>query len=197
MFGILLETRRLILRQFSYADADNLYQLDNDPLVMRYINGGTPTPYSIIQKDILPTFLQYEDQQPGYGFWAITQKPSGKFLGWISLRLMDDNPVKATLGYRLCREAWGHGYATEAVHAVLHKGFSELGMQRVVATTYEDNIASRRVMEKAGMRLTRMFRITQDDLLNTDTHHVTDVEMWDGYDVEYVLEKDSWFNLED
>ena len=164
---------------------------------MRFINGGTPTPMHVIVNDILPTFLRYDAHQPGYGFWAIIEKTSGRFLGWVSLRATDSNQNEATLGYRLRQTAWGQGYATEAVHAILHKGFSELGMQRVVATTYEDNIASRRVMEKAGMSLVRMFRITQDDLLNTDTHHVTDVEMWDGYDIEYVLEKDHWFNLED
>jgi len=71
-------------------------------------------------------------------------------------------------------------------------GFTELGVQRVVATTYEDNLASRRVMEKAGMRLSRRFRLTPADLDGVDTYQVSSQDLWDGDDVEYSLHKSDW-----
>jgi RimJ/RimL family protein N-acetyltransferase len=82
--------------------------------------------------------------------------------------------------------------ATEGVRALIHKGFTELGLARLVATTYEHNLASRRVMEKVGMTLVRRFRLTVDDLIRSDTSYVEAVELWDGDDVEYALEKADW-----
>ena len=75
---------------------------------------------------------------------------------------------------------------------MIDKGFPELGVQRVVATTYEENVASRRVMEKLGMVFKRAFRLTLDDIESSDTSHTTSVEVWDGDDVEYVLERADW-----
>jgi RimJ/RimL family protein N-acetyltransferase len=189
---VLLETERLVLRRFTKADADDLFDLDNDPEVMRYINGGAPTPRDVIQDDILPVFLHYDERFPGYGFWAAIEKTTGDFLGWFSFRPSDGAPHEVILGYRLRRAAWGVGYATEGARALIRVGFTELGMQRVVATTYQDNLASRRVMEKLGMTLVRRFRILSEDLVQADTYHATSLEPWDGDDVEYALERAEW-----
>src|SRR5690606_553796 len=96
------------------------------------------------------------------------------------------------LGYRLVRAFWGRGLATEGVRALIRKGFAELGLERMVATTYEDNLASQRVMQKAGMTLVRRFRLTVEDLQGVATFHTDEVEIWDGDDVEYALEKTAW-----
>jgi RimJ/RimL family protein N-acetyltransferase len=189
---VLLETSRLVLRRFTPADADRLYELDNDPEVMRYINGGTPTPREVIQDAILPVFLRYDERTPGYGFWAAVEKASGDWIGWFSLRPSTGAPGEAILGYRLRRAAWGNGYAIEGARALIDVGFAELGVRRVVATTYEDNVASRRVMEKLGMTLVRRFRITEEDIVRADTYHATSVEPWEGDDVEYALERVDW-----
>jgi len=189
MDHVLLETDRLTLRRFTTADLDNLFELDNDPEVMRYINGGTPTPRAVIQNDILPAFLQYDQGNPEFGYWAAENKRTSAFLGWFSFRPVDTTTGQITLGYRLRRVAWGKGYAAEGARALIHKGFTELGVQRVVATTYEKNLASRRVMEKIGMTLVRRFRIVPEDLLQADTYHAASLETWDGDDVEYALEK--------
>jgi RimJ/RimL family protein N-acetyltransferase len=189
---ILLETERLILRRFTEADVDHLFELDNDPEVMRFINGGTPTPREVIQKDILPGFLQYDERFPGYGFWAAIEKTSGEFVGWFSFRAVEGTPDEASLGYRLRKAVWGQGYATEGARALIRKGFTELGVRRVIATTYEENLASRRVMEKVGMRLVRRFRLTPEDLMKADSFHDTSLEIWDGDDVEYALERADW-----
>jgi RimJ/RimL family protein N-acetyltransferase len=189
---ILLETGRLILRRFTQADADHLYDLDNDPQVMRYINGGTPTPRHVIQDDILPVFLRYDERFSQYGFWAAIEKTTSDFLGWFSFRPLANAAGEVILGYRLRQAAWGQGYATEGAGALIRVGFSELGVRCVVATTYEHNLASRRVMEKLGMAPVRRFRIVAEDIAQSDTYHATSLEVWDGDDVEYALDRADW-----
>ena len=189
---ILLKTERLRLRRFTPTDADHLYALDNNPEVMRYINGGTPTPRRVIETEILPGFMQVDGTNPAFGFWAAEAKETGRFLGWFCIRPLPKNPQHASLGYRLMPAAWGQGLATEGVRALIRKGFTGLGLTRVVATTYEENIASRRVMEKVGMTLVRRFRLTVDEVASSDTAHFDTVEIWDGDDVEYALDKTEW-----
>jgi RimJ/RimL family protein N-acetyltransferase len=190
---VLLETERLVLRRFTKNDADNLFDLDSDPDVMRFLSGGTSTPRGVIETDILPRFLRYDERFPGFGLWAAIDKASGDFMGWFSFRRSDEtSPRKVNLGFRLRKVAWGKGYATEGARALIRMGFTELGVQRVVATTSEDNLASRRVMEKAGMTLSRRFRITTADLTRVDTYHLPSQDLWDGDDVEYSLQKADW-----
>lgn len=193
---VFMETGRLRLRQFTMADADNLFDLDSDPEVMRFLTGGVSTPHDVIQQAILPVFLRSYEHYAGFGVWAAFEKVSGDFLGWFSFRPPEEaNPGNVELGYRLRRAAWGRGYATEGALALIHKGFTELGVQRVFATTYQDNLASRRVMEKAGLRLVRTYRITLKDLLTADTYYSPSPELWDGDDVEYALLKADWEQL--
>ncbi len=188
-----LETDRLVLRRFTGADADNLIDLDSDPEVMRFLNGGVRTPRDEFEHDILPAFLRYYEQGDRFGFWAAIEKSTGDFLGWFHFRQgKDAGPNEAELGYRLHRAAWGKGYGTEVSRALIRKGFTELGVRRVVASTYEHNIASRRVMEKAGLRFVRTFRYTSADLQAEDTYDTTSEDLWDGDDVEYALEKADW-----
>ncbi len=190
---VYLETARLTLRRLTEANADNLFALDSDPAVMRFLSGGTPTPREVIAREILPRFLGYYERYDGYGVWAAIEKASGDFLGWFSFHPHDDgDPRTVALGYRLRRTAWGKGYATEGARALIRKGFTELGAERVIATTYQDNLASRRVMEKAGLTLARTFRLTSADLAAASTFHATSQEIWDGDDVEYALRKADW-----
>ncbi len=192
-----METKRLILRRFTTADAGHLFDLDNDADVMRYINGGTPTSREIIEKEILPVFLKHDDQFPDYGFWAAIEKNSHKFLGWFVFRSTGRSPHEMEIGYRFHKHAWGAGYATEGARALIDKGFRESGVNCVTATTYEENQASRRVMEKLGMKLRRSFRITSQNLANTDTFHSTSTDVWDGDDVEYSLGMAEWEKFSD
>src|SRR5579864_1672518 len=190
---VYLETGRLMLRRFTTEDGDNLFDLDSDPEAMRFLSGGNPTPRELIQNHILPAFMRSYEEYPGFGVWAATEKASGEFLGWFGFKPDDaDRPGDIVLGYRLCRAVWGQGYATEGVRALIRKGFTELGVQRVFATTYQDNLASRRVMEKAGLKLVRTYRITLEELQATGTFHVSSEDLWDGDDVEYELLKADW-----
>jgi RimJ/RimL family protein N-acetyltransferase len=190
---VLLETKRLVLRRFTEADVDNLFDLDRDPDVMRFLNGGNPTPRDVIENEILPRFLRSYERFASFGYWAAIEKSTGAFLGWFGLVPPEGgSPNNVELGGRLCKSAWGKGYATEVSRALIRKGFAELGVQRVFATTYQDNLASRRVMEKASLTLVRSYRMTPEELLAEGTYHSTSQDLWEGDDVEYALEKADW-----
>ena len=155
---IFLETDRLVLRWFTMADTENLVSLDADPDVMRFVPGGMPTSREEIRDEVLPAFLGYYQRDEGFGFWAAIEKATGQFLGWFHFRPgAGAAPGEAELGYRLRKSAWGKGYATEGSRALIGKGFTESGVQRVVAEAMAVNHASRRVMQKAGLQLVRAF----------------------------------------
>jgi len=183
---VFLETDRLVLRQFTSADADNLVSLDADPDVMRYVTGGTPTSREEIESEVLPAFLGYYQRYEGYGFWAVIEKETGEFLGWFHFRPYEDGaPGEVDLGYRLRKSAWGKGYATEGSRALIRKGFTEFGVQRVVAQAMAVNQASRRVMEKAGLTLVRTFHQPWPYRIEGDEFG----------DVEYALDRAGWQQL--
>ncbi|MDR7418101.1 MAG: GNAT family N-acetyltransferase [Armatimonadota bacterium] len=190
---VLLATERLALRRFTAADLDNLVALDGDPDVMRFIS-GEPTPRDVIGERILPRFCQYDERFPVFGFWAVVERTTGRFLGWLSFRPRGDMTAhgEVEIGFRLRRAAWGQGYATEGARALIRVGFAELGVRRVSAVTYEENVVARRVLEKLGFRLTRRFRMTLEDLVATGTFHVRSEKLWDGDDLEYTLDKSEW-----
>jgi len=180
---IFLETERLVLRRFTEEDIDNLVELDSDPDVMRFINGGRPTPRDEIENEVLPRFLDYYERFAGYGFWAAVEKSTERFVGWFHLRPAEGaHPDEVELGYRLRRSAWGKGYATEGSLALIHKGFAELDVQRVVASTMVVNVASRRVMEKAGLKFVRTFQQPWPDYIKGEEEG----------DVEYALLRSEW-----
>jgi RimJ/RimL family protein N-acetyltransferase len=179
---VFLETERLVLRRFTEDDVDNLVELDSDPDVMHFINGGRPTPRDEIENEVLPMFLDYYERFAGYGFWAAVEKSTGEFVGWFPFRPEGANPGEVELGYRLRRSAWGKGYATEGSRALIHKGFAEFGVQRVFAGTMVVNVASRRVMEKAGLKFVRTFHQPWPDYIEGEEEG----------DVEYALLRSEW-----
>lgn len=177
------ETERLILRRFTDQDVDLLVELDSDPDVMFYLNAGTPTPRAEVADDVLPAFLRHYRRWPGYGFWAIIRRSDGEFLGWVHLRPELESPEdEPELGYRLRRSAWGQGYAAEASRAVIDRAFADFGARRVVASTMAVHGASRRVMDKAGLRLARTFRADWPVRIPGDEHG----------DVEYAITREEW-----
>jgi RimJ/RimL family protein N-acetyltransferase len=186
----LLETDRLTLRSFTTDDVELLVELDSDPEVMRFLNGGTPTPRAFIEREILPRFTSYDGPRGAFGFWAAFQASTHEFVGWFSLRSTGHG--EASIGYRLRRSAWGKGYATEGARGLIRLAFDELGIRRIVAGAYEHNVASRRVMEKAGLSLVRRYRVTEDELAASDTFDPSTQGVWDGYDVDYAIDAQTW-----
>jgi RimJ/RimL family protein N-acetyltransferase len=178
---VYLETERLILRRFTTDDVDNLVELDSDPQVMRYINGGRPTTHEEIAEKFLPRVREHYDR--GLGAWAAIEKSTGDFIGWFGLHPNDDRPPdELELGYRIRRTSWRKGYATEGSRALVDKAFGELGANAVWAQTMTVNTASRRVMEKAGLQYVRTFHLEWPEEIDGTTEG----------DVEYAVTRDEW-----
>ncbi|MFC8594755.1 GNAT family N-acetyltransferase [Streptomyces atroolivaceus] len=180
---IFLETDRLVLRAFTEADVDHLVALDNDPEVMRFINGGRPTSREVIQARALPRLLHDHPCFGTRGYWAAQEKGTGAFLGWFEFRpLHEHSPAVVELGYRLNKAAWGSGYATEGSQALIRKRFTTLGVERVTANTMTVNAGSRRVMEKAGLSFLRSFTGDWPEAIEGSEHG----------EVEYELTRTEW-----
>ncbi|KIF03891.1 GNAT family acetyltransferase [Streptomyces sp. RSD-27] len=181
-----LKTDRLVLRAFRPDDADLLLALDSDPEVMRFINGGRPTSLETIRTRVLPRLLHVYDCWDTQAYWAAYEEAAGTFLGWFEFRPLDeDSPAVVELGYRLNRAAWGRGFATEGARALLDKGFTELGVERVTANTMAVNTASRRVMEKSGLSFLRHFTGDWPEAIEGSEHG----------EVEYELTRAAWERL--
>jgi RimJ/RimL family protein N-acetyltransferase len=179
-----LETERMRLRRFTAADVDDLAALHGDPAVMRYIDNHT-VPRAVIENQTLPGFLRdYRELPPGLGHWAAVGKPGREFLGWFGLCPASSRGLDGgtELGYRLRPAVWGRGYATEGARALVRKAFTELGLDQVKATTMTVNTASRRVLEKAGLSLLRVFFLDWPEYLDGAEHG----------DVEYALTRAGW-----
>ncbi|MFG1779859.1 GNAT family N-acetyltransferase [Micromonospora sp. NPDC049048] len=181
--SVFLSTPRLVLREFTPDDADLLVGLDSDPEVMRYLTGGRPTPPEAVRERVLPRILAHYRRPPGLGWWAAQDRGSGEFLGWFEFRPTRDGDAREVeLGYRLRRAAWGAGLATEGCRALIDKGFAELGVRRVTANTMAVNAASRRVVEKSGLRLVRAYVGDWPELIDGAEHG----------EVEYALTRERW-----
>lgn len=144
-----LTTARLRLRRFTEADLDELARLHADPAVMRWA-GGTRTreqTWEILQERV----LAYYDQHPGLGVWALEDRATGCFIGLHLLNYIRGESY-VQVGYRLLPAHWGRGYATEMCVAVLRYGFEVLALPQIVAITDQPNVASQRVLLKAGLR---------------------------------------------
>jgi RimJ/RimL family protein N-acetyltransferase len=181
---IILETPRLALRQFTADDVDNLFELNGDPAVMRYLTGGEPTPRAEIRDRIIPFHLAFYQRLDRIGTWAAESTATGEFLGWFHFRPGhgSDDITNLELGYRLRRPAWNKGYATEGSRALIDMGFTDLGVQRVFARTMTVNAASRRVLEKCGLTLVHTVPYAGDFAIEGAEHG----------EVEYALTKPEW-----
>lgn len=181
--SVFLQTERLTLRALTDADVDQVLELHNDPEVMRYINGGRPISREAFVRETLPPFLRCCPCTGDRAFFIAQERDTENFLGWFEFRpTADDNCSTVELGYRLGRTAWGRGLATEGARALIRKGFTELGVERVTANTMTVNVRSRRVMEKAGLSHVRSFFEEWPDRIDGSE---------DG-DVEYELTRRAW-----
>jgi RimJ/RimL family protein N-acetyltransferase len=146
---VIIETERLLLREFTLDDAELVYTLNSDPEVTRYT--GDPIrdiaqAREVIEQKLIPQYVLQK-----MGRFAVLVKPTHEFIGWCGLKFRPERN-EIDLGYRFMRSAWGKGYATEAARACLDHGFQTLEVRRVVGHSMPDNIASIRVLENCGMR---------------------------------------------
>lgn len=155
-------TERLHFRFLTAADTDLFFELDQDPEVMKYINGGFPSTRQTIADWYVPRLASYADQEKGWGLWGVFLAADDRFLGWILVRPMhfftgqrDDRDLE--IGWRFFRSTWGQGYATEAARAVAEQLEVTNACDRITAHAKKENAASVNVMQKLGMTFVREY----------------------------------------
>lgn len=148
-----LSTERLLMRQWKDQDLSAFAKLNSDSEVMEYF----PNPLNREESDAMARKCKSLISERGWGFWAVEIKKSGEFAGFVGL-----HKPKATLpfspcveiGWRLLKNYWGYGYATEAAGEALKYSFEMLCLSEVVSFTTTSNCRSRAVMQRLGLRNT-------------------------------------------
>ena len=143
--------RRLLLRQWRPEDREPFAAMNADPRVMEFF----PSTLTREESDAVADRLQETIDAHGFGFWAVEIPGVTPFAGFIGLtapRFDAHFTPCVEIGWRLARQFWNHGYATEGAQAALAFGFHDLKLSEIVAFTVPTNVRSRRVMEKLHMR---------------------------------------------
>jgi ribosomal-protein-alanine N-acetyltransferase len=154
---MILETNRLALREFVESDWKTVLDYQNDPRYLRFYPWQRRTEAEV--RAFIQIFIEWQNYIKRYKFqWALTLKDSGQLIGNIGIRKENFSDHKADIGYEINPEFWGQGYASEAALAVRNFGFRKLGLHRIWAHCLEENRASRRVLEKIGLRLEGILR---------------------------------------
>jgi RimJ/RimL family protein N-acetyltransferase len=146
-------TERLVLRRWLPEDREPLAALNADPEVMRWVGRGAVLGRGL-SDDLLWRFEREWDAR-GFGIWAVEEREGGAFVGFCGLTVPMFLPAgpgpAAEIGWRLVREVWGRGYATEAARATVAFGFGGAELAEIVAVVDPENARSLRVCEKLGM----------------------------------------------
>lgn len=151
---MIFETARLLVRPWSADETDAVFAIYRDPLVTRFL-GNSKTQHDLDDSRAWLDRIAARNAAAsgGLGMWAVVVKVTGVPIGSIGFGSLDGGP-EIEIGYHLGRDSWGQGYATELVQAALHYGFTTLGLGRIVGVTFPENVASQRVLTKAGLRHT-------------------------------------------
>jgi RimJ/RimL family protein N-acetyltransferase len=146
-----LHTDRLILRAWQASDREPFAELNADPVVMEYF----PAPLTPAQSDRFADRIEDLWRINGWGLWAVQIAKDQSFAGFVGLNRAEFSAPftpAVEVGWRLARQHWGQGYATEAARAALGYGFQELDLLEIVSFTSATNTRSQRVMAKLGMQ---------------------------------------------
>lgn len=157
-----LTTERLRLRAPRAEDADLIRRLDGDPAVMQFINGGTPLRDADHARRTIQAMQATNDALPGQGYAIAETRDDERPVGWFALK-----PIPRTdhveVGFRLLRSAWGRGFATEMGERLVRYGLDDLRLDEVTGVADPENAASRRVLEKLGLRFDHVGRYYDDE----------------------------------
>lgn len=168
-----LITPRLLLHPLTLKDAPLIYALNSNPEVMRHLPKDEVYTTQTEAARFLQGYLE-RSKQTRFARWAVVRQADGVAVGWCGLK--EDDEGEVDLGYRLLREYWGFGYATESSRAWLTYGFGPAGLERIIARTAEGNNASAAVLLKLGFA-----RLPEED-------HVADGFQWR----KFYLEREGW-----
>lgn len=147
----MLETNRVILRQWEERDRKEFARMNADPMVMEYF----PSLWTVDESNAVFDKLHHQIFDRGWGLWALEEKASGKFMGFTGLNVPSfEAPFMPAveIGWRMLPEFWNRGLATEAAEKSLWYGFEVLKLEKIVSFTAVGNVRSQRVMEKIGMK---------------------------------------------
>jgi len=144
-----LTTTQLVLRAFTREDVEPLFRLMREPDVLRYFPPTTPLTRERVEK-MVDRALRHWDER-GYGLWAVEARSGGALMGRCGLQFIPETD-EVEIDFLLGKPFWGRGFATEAAAAGLGYARSTLETPRVVGIVHPENLASRRVLEKIGMR---------------------------------------------
>lgn len=144
-----LVTLRLAIHEITRENGNELYELDADPRVMRYIGNGRVSSREQVDEAMRRLPRAYS-LYPGLGTWRALRRDNGDFVGWFALKYIP-HTAEVEVGYRLRYGAWGQGFATEGARELLRYGFEDLGLYRIVGVTHPDNATSQRVLRKIGL----------------------------------------------
>lgn len=143
-----IRTERLLLRRWRDADRDPFAAMNADPAVTEHLQG----PMSRERSDAFIDRIEAHWEEHGWGLWAVEVPDGAPFVEYVGLWPAEYlAPQMVEVGWRLAREHWGHGYATEAAVEALRFGFTEVGLPEIVSFTVPQNVCSRRVMERIGL----------------------------------------------
>ena len=152
---LLLETNRLILRPLELSDAENLFELNKNPNVHKYL---WQKPEEVIDESIkVIEYVQRQYASNNIGRYATILKETGEFIGWTGIKFVNDHIENGNTnfydyGYRLDEKFWNKGFATEASVFWLDYGFNQMKIDKMNAYTHAENGASNHILQKVGMK---------------------------------------------
>jgi len=150
-----LETERLVLRRIADSDAEDLYAFRSDAEVQLY-NGGVMT--SAEESVNLIRQLDWGFEQGTGLHWGLTVRGEDKVVGLFGYSHIAMEHRRSEVGYSLARPLWGHGFALEAMQAILNFGFVQMDLNRIYAVPYTVNVRSTRLLERLGFHLEGVHR---------------------------------------
>lgn len=157
MKKVILHGERIILRFLDTPDAEELAHKINSRDIVRY-TAHIPYPYRLKDARDFIKKQKLQIQKKEDFVFLITDKNSGAIMGAVGLHHIEKKSKKSELGYWLIKEKWGQGITTEAVDLVLNFGFKKLKLHRIYAYCFEENIGSKKVLEKNKFKLEGILR---------------------------------------
>jgi RimJ/RimL family protein N-acetyltransferase len=147
---VILETDRLLLREFVEEDAEAFFKLNSNPEVLRFVP-DKPLLNVDQARQLLVDHPIADYRKHGFGRGACILKSTGEQIGFAGLKYLEELG-EVDVAYRLLPTHWGHGFATEAALASVRFGFGHLGLKQIIGLAMPENVASVRVLEKTGLR---------------------------------------------
>ena len=158
---IIFETERLRVRYFTAEDYDNYFSLQGNPEVMQYIRPARSREESdsFLKDKILPS-----SKDDFRGYWAVEKKESHEFIGCFVIIPLPEDDTKTQMGYSFLPQYWGNGFATEVAIKGVEYFYTRTPLPEIYGVTEIPNIASQKVLQKAGFGFHRQTKEEGRDL---------------------------------